>query len=508
MLANSTPMMLMLSLASTVMTWQHVVGHTYSTAQSMHLAPIILLTSISTCTGVVLFFLCMVFGTVLKVTGVREAALRMCGCAKEIPGAPVPRVEKGDAKDGHAPTQDPAEGVLIENVHSFENELYEYGDNHGDVLHDSSAKKRRRNTSRFDMESSSDEEDGEDDSTGRGGGDIDAINYEMTGDDGAREMGIIAEDGNDSDDADHQGGVAQGPPSHEETAAIEEKREYAEGIRRRIYSGDILTVSMVWTNVYGLGVAGFLLSYLVTMASTLATFVFIVGLSVVAVYEAVQERRMPANRQWKVGKKKGKVRSAVHSLILLIGLVVMVLTGVHVASIHMNAIDDIRAVDVFFAILAPLATPLLLKAVKRPHTTVMGTLEISLPFTAFICTTFLTTALAMGMRPYEAPTELVQNLVAATTFLPFSWGASLMFVLHATFRRRILYVFCSFLTVFVGREFSMYRGVRIVIASLCLCVVMFTLTVLVSSKGGMRWLARGTKSVRRRKTPPKPENAI
>ena len=39
-LASVPPLALMLALSTGVIAWQHAVSHTYTTAQSMHLAPL------------------------------------------------------------------------------------------------------------------------------------------------------------------------------------------------------------------------------------------------------------------------------------------------------------------------------------------------------------------------------------------------------------------------------------------------------------------------------------
>lgn len=63
---SSAPLVLMHSLAFGVLTWQHIVGHTYTTAQSMHLPPIVLMTCISSCTGAVVFFFCMAIKSIIQ----------------------------------------------------------------------------------------------------------------------------------------------------------------------------------------------------------------------------------------------------------------------------------------------------------------------------------------------------------------------------------------------------------------------------------------------------------
>lgn len=193
--------------------------------------------------------------------------------------------------------------------------------------------------------------------------------------------------------------------SYHTRGAAQAKKEHLQhpGSDQRISSGDILTLTMVWTNVYGLGVACFFLSYITTMASPLATYSFIVSLCTLSIYEAVQERRFPAERMWNAGRASGQLRAALHSCVLVLCLMGMCIIGVHVSGVHRQAVGSIHPEDVFLGILGPICTPLLLKAVRRPHTTIVGTLETSAPFTFFMAITFMATAMALGMRPYETP---------------------------------------------------------------------------------------------------------
>jgi hypothetical protein len=254
---------------------------------------------------------------------------------------------------------------------------------------------------------------------------------------------------------------------------------------QKLSAGDVLTISMVWTNIYGLGVASFFTGYICTMASTLSTFSFVVGLSVVSVYEAVAER-IPSEKNGDTGK----LRNGLHFVSLILSLITMILMGVHVANINMNSIGNIRAEDVFFGILGPLLTPLLLKSVKRPNTTILGTLEISFPVTMFICVTFMSTALALGMRPYESNSELARNMVAVTIMLPSAWGTTLYFIMYCTCRKRVVYIFSTFLVVFAGREFTLSKSDRIVISCFAFSIIPFILVVVSSSWDFLRWLSK------------------
>lgn len=262
------------------------------------------------------------------------------------------------------------------------------------------------------------------------------------------------------------------------------------GSDQRISSGDILTLTMVWTNVYGLGIACFFLSYITTMASPLSTYSFIVSLSALSIYEAVQERRFPMERQWNVGRASGQLRTALHSGVLVLCLIGMCIIGVHVSDVHRGMVGRIKVEDVFLGILGPISTPLLLKAVRRPHTTIVGTLETSAPFTFFMAITFMATAMALGMRPYESPQAVARNVVAATILMPAAWGGSIVLILHCVFRRRLLYVLAVCMVVSTGREFTLHKRNAHVIASLLFSIVAFILATIASSNKSIRWLAK------------------
>lgn len=63
------PIMLMVGLSFSVIAWQHVVGHTVSSAHTMQTPPVIMLSSISVCTGIMSYFLSMgVFSTLRYLT--------------------------------------------------------------------------------------------------------------------------------------------------------------------------------------------------------------------------------------------------------------------------------------------------------------------------------------------------------------------------------------------------------------------------------------------------------
>lgn len=423
MLSTPPPVILMLALATGVTVWQHVVGHTYTTAQSMHLPPIVLLTSISTCTGCVFFFIAL-------------AAISLARCAW------TPLITKRkDNKENF-------------NVRYRMANTFEYYDNEEEeeefimsqsMIHPGSSEhKHGKKPPRTDN-----------DNNENNGGDIDATVYEKTGD----------------------------------IQTQNEQKANPTLNRDVLVSGDILTVNMVWTNVYGLGVSAFFLSYIVTMSSTLSTFSFVAGLSAVSLYEAIQERRFPMQRQWNVGQVTGQFRSAAHLAILLLCITSMSIIGVHVSGITMNHTNNIRTEDVFLGILGPISTPLMLKGVRRPHTTIIGTLETALPFTVFMCVTFIATSMAMGMRPYESPEEIARNVIAATTLLPFTWGISILYILYCTCRKRMVYVFSAFMVVLTGREVTLNKNSGIVVSSFVFAVCAFCISIIASNSTSIQWVS-------------------
>lgn len=421
MISTPPPVILMLALATGVTVWQHVVGHTYTTAQSMHLPPIVLLTSISTCTGCVFFFVTL-------------AVISLARCA----WTPFSNKRGGDNN---------TDGGNF-NVRYRMANTYEYYDNAEEENSLSQSMLRPSPPNDGPQKSAtSNREDVEDD--------IDAHVYKTTGD----------------------------------VQANNEQKANPSLTRDVLVSGDILTVTMVWTNVYGLGVSAFFLSYIVTMSSTLSTFSFVVGLSAVSMYEAIQERRFPMQRQWNAGQVTGQFRSAAHFSILVLCIVSMSIIGVHVSSINMNQVNNIRAEDVFLGILGPVFTPLMLKGVRRPHTTIIGTLETALPFTVFMCVTFIATSMAMGMRPYESPEEIARNVLAATTLLPFTWGVSILYILYCTCRKRMVYVFSAFMVVLTGRELTLSRNSGVVVSSFVFAVTAFAISMLASSSTTIRWVS-------------------
>lgn len=80
-----------------------------------------------------------------------------------------------------------------------------------------------------------------------------------------------------------------------------------------------------------------------------------------------------------------------------------------------------------------------------------------------------------------------RNLAAATTLIPLSLGFTMAYVLHCTFRRRMLYTFSTFLAVFLGRELTMNRGSYVVIASFVVQFFAFVTTIVASDGPAVEW---------------------
>ena len=386
--------MLMLSLSMSVITWQHVVGHTYTTAQSMHMANIMILTSISTCTGSVLFFIG------IALISMWNYMTPNCWGNPPLPPWATPKPLSVDdvdtCTDDLAPSDIPPPPI-------------------GDT-------------------------------------DIDAKAYALRAQSQTKSIGDTV-------------------------------------VAARVLRGDILTITMVWTNIYGLGIASFFMSFIATMASSLCTFSCLVSMSVISLYEAYRERSDPLSRGWDNGKPAGKIREALHVIILTMSIASMCTIGAHVGGVHINAIGYIKQEDIFLGIIGPVITPFLLKIVRRPHITTISTLETSLPFTMLLCVTFMATGLALGMRPYESSNELARNITAATTLLPLSSGVVLVYLLHCIYRRRMIYIFSTFMVVFAGREITVSKNSSVVVAAFFLQLLAFILTIIASTPRALGYVA-------------------
>lgn len=276
------PAGMMLGLCLGVIAWQHVVGHTSTSAYTMHTPPIILLASISACTAIMSYFSTMGAISLLRYVGA-------CGTATQA--------GQGSAVHNQA-------GCSVEYEYSF---------------------------------------------------------------------------GKDGDASDAQ--------------------------------AEVLNLSMVWSGVYGLGMATFFLSYIVTMASTLATFSFLVGLYAVSLHESVAKRLYHLEHSADKSSKDG-VRSGINCMVMVTGIICMSFMGVHIARLDMNVSGQIATVDVFMGVIFPMLTPLLLKAVGSKagcsRVPVLATWEVSLPFTMAMCILFVVSTIGAGSVPYQVRSHIAR----------------------------------------------------------------------------------------------------
>lgn len=425
------PLILLVLTSMVVTVWMHVVGHsTLASAQSSHIAPIMMLSSIVILAGVAGFFLCNVVLSLLCSTCY---AMYSFVCRR---------------KNAAACAGSPYE--YYREDHSLDSSMDHTSTFHGEfTIEDGTPMEDMKEKEEKKIEEKKEEYEEEED--------MDEYAYVSSG---LVDYSIAYHNNKGSD--------------------------------KQLLPGDILTVTMVWTNVYGLGLAFFLLMPIVTMGSTLAVYNFILGLDLVVVYETIQERRDPMYRykQWRAGLLGARIRNGLHMAALLIANVVIILMGTHVSSIHINKVGQIKVEDVFLGVIAPLLTPFLLKAVRRPHTTIVGTMELAMPFCAFLALTFMISVLAMGMKPFEVKEQLSRNMVAATILLPLFYGGVIMYMLHCILRRRMLYVLCSFLTVFVGRQFTFSKQQPVVSSSFVLSSITFLIVITTSSNTIMKIVSR------------------
>lgn len=454
------PCILLVLIATVVTIWMHVVGHSSMLeAQSSHIAPIMLLCSIVTAAGVIGFFL----------THVSMAlTMRAFSCC-------VKYVQSPFQYSSHVSVASPYEYYQEDDYSPEDNEEqcnafhgeFIIGDEKTTIVSDKNKETPMQHVKTHKSKKVSHKKES-----------LPNYNTDDT-DDSASDMDQYAYESS--------GLVDYSAPQN--TSSIQQQDVTT---KKKLLTGDILTVTMVWTNVYGLGLACFLLMPIITMASTLATYTFIVGLNIITLYEMLQERRDPSYRfrQWRAGRVGARVRNGLHSAAFFLANVVIILMGMHVASIHMNKIGQIKVEDVFFGIVGPLLAPLLLKGVRRPHTTILGTMELALPCAAFLACAFMISVLAMGMRPYEVKDQLSRNMVASTILLPGFFGGVIMYTLHCVLRRRILYVLCTFLVVFVGRQFTFSKQQSVVSSSLVMATICFLVVVVTSSKPLMNFISK------------------
>jgi hypothetical protein len=491
------PFILLFFISCVALVWLHVVGHSsLAEAQSSHIAPVMLLSSIVTAAGILTFFF-MHIGIAIAFKVLKALAYMFSTCNQSIwndVDAPL-RIFQSSPYEYYADTESDDGKMDIPEFHGeFHGEFVIQDDDTNEHANEHTrnkivqeqnetfAKACEKHTKKgHENEAVSNThlhwtDDEEEESMDEYENDLDHFSYASSG--------LV--------DYVHATHVPRTPAGHK-SPCVSPNANHTVHQKRQILSGDILTVTMVWTNVYGLGLACFLLMPVITLASTLAVYNFLIGLNLVTLYEMWQERKgdsMYKYRQWQAGRMGARIRNALHVVALLFANVVIVLMGTHVASIHMNHIGQIKVEDVFLGIIGPLVCPILLKGVRRPHTTIVGTMELALPFCAFLACTFMISVLAMGMKPYEIQQQLSRNMVAATVILPAFFGGVIMYILHCVMQRRMLYVLCTFLVVFVGRQFTFSKQQPTVYSSLLLSALGFFIVTITSSKSIMKLLSR------------------
>lgn len=192
--------------------------------------------------------------------------------------------------------------------------------------------------------------------------------------------------------------------------------EYSFGKDGSAADREVLTLSMVWSGVYGLGLATFFLGYIITMASTLASFSFLVGLCAVSIYETVKARlySLEHNKQGMAGPDQARHALAkFDSLVLVTGIICISFMGVHIASIDMNVAGQISAMDVFMGVIFPAATPWLLRGIGKKRNgsvPVMATWEVSLPFTMAMSILFVVGVAGSGSVPYQVRSHIARYI--------------------------------------------------------------------------------------------------
>lgn len=302
-------------------------------------------------------------------------------------------------------------------------------------------------------------------------------------------------------------GICSGPPAQGSESSCGVEYEYsfgkdASGGRE----GEVLTLSMVWAGVYGLGLATFFLGYIITMASTLSSFSFLVGLYAVSLYETVKVRMYSLEHGHSAGKAE-HAQARFNSLILVIGVVCMSFMGVHIASIDMNMAGRISAVDAFMGVIFPATTPWLLKGIGKGRNgsiPVLATWEVSLPFTMAMSILFIVGVTGSGSVPYQVRSHIARytnclqclhrvdgilslfvlrrNVAAATTIMPFAWGVAMLCILQSVFHNNTIHVFATFMTVASGRELTLYNTNPVVWCMFITSLFMFAVVMITHSK--------------------------
>jgi len=247
---------------------------------------------------------------------------------------------------------------------------------------------------------------------------------------------------------------------------------------------DVLTISMVWSSVYGLGVSFFVLGYVYCMGSTLCTFSFLVGLIVASLLESLNWGIPGIEEEEDVDQgqaEKDKTRIAASCVCLFLSFIAMCLMGVHtVRHSTINMAGKITAADTFLAIIFPMFIPMLLRGTSGLHPTmsITGTLEISFPFTLIICTVYI--ASFLSSTPV-LPLHMVRNTLTATLVMPLLLLFSILYTLTCVFRRRIIHMVAPYLVVASGRELTMYRDDAVVICMLFMSLVALGFTLMTTS---------------------------
>lgn len=482
----------MLSVVVTI--WTHVIGHsTQDSALSSHIAPVMLLSSIVTLTGIVVFFIlnfAISFTRYIMISRHGSCCLRLC---------------KGGLWSGGG-----AEGNVSSPYEYYDSDMHEHGNSsrqhrvqemdnafhgqfviEGDTADGSEDGFHNKATTE---DTKGIEDDGVDcDSEQDCDSDMDAYAYTSSG--------LVEYEHTGANSSESSYKLSKNACGNQKGAShIQRKNSTEMGTRHvrtgkqrtEMVGGDIFTVSMIWSNVYGLGAACFVLMPIMTMASSLCTFSFLLGLNAASVFEAIQERRDPQYKfkQWSAGKRGARVRNTLHTCALLLANVSIIMIGANIFSMQMNQAGYIKVDDVFLGIIAPHLTPIILRGVRRPHTTILCTMEVALPFTAFMACMCIISMIGMGLKPFEMQHQLARNMVAVTILLPGFFGIVIMYTLHCTFRRRMLYILCTFLVVFVGKQFTFSRDQPAVIGSFVLSAIAFGIVLATSSKSTMKILGK------------------
>jgi hypothetical protein len=489
----SRPIVLMVGLALMVVAWQHIVGHTTSSAHTMETPPIILLSSISVCTAIFGYFFTM-------------GSVSLVRCLLTSSSQRSRAQQRGQDKLFSPECEQLQEnGRALQKPHSLK------GGTHDAVVW------AEGDAGSLLCESSE---------------------YEYS-------FAIVSDDDSDEDSSE---------------AGKEADKEAGKEAGKRMPPGrgaaaEVLTLSMIWSGVYGLGLSTFFLSYILTMASTLATFSFVVGLYTMSLYEhctmRVEALFGPGTQLWagengaatdnsaaasaaaRLQRKsqEERMRSGMHVVVLLLALICLTFLGVHVSRIDMNRAGHISLVDVFMAVIFPMLTPILLKTISCRRDRALGrrayhrqggrcaqaaasspdrgavqrlsvpcvlaTWEVSLPFAMAMCVLFIVSMVGGGGMPRQVRDHVARNIAAATTIIPMAWSLSMVVLLEAVFQSNMIEVLATVLVVASGREFTLHKSDAVVACMFVVAVPTFLLTLLVSNRGIMSHLQLSSQQRRR-----------